>query len=248
MKPAPGAELVPTEPARRSVVRRLLVYASCIAVAVAAFGAHEYFKLHRQSVASLVSLLAAAGFGLVPVRALARELLSIEGTVLHLVHGIGGLALLGLALTGVISGGPVLTRAALAPFAIMGAAQAVMHQGHPRSAEQAEALRRFATSLPEVEQFTKSGDLSSPANVRRAIAVLTDLVTKAEVLGETELRSDPGFQSALKRATTRFGLSLGLDAADRAIGKLAGSPEAARALPDLRRRLAAARKVVASDG
>ena len=116
------------------------------------------------------------------------ELFAIEGKVLHLVHGIGGLALGGLALGGVISGGPLLTHAALAPFAIMGAAQAVMHQDHPRNPEQADALRRFATSLPEVEQFTNSGDLTSPANVRRAVAVLTDLVTKAQVLGETELR------------------------------------------------------------
>lgn len=119
----------------------------------------------------------------------------------------------------------------------------VMHQAHPRSPEQAEALHRFATSLPEVRQFAGS-DLTSPANARRAVAVLTDLVAEAEALGETELRSDPGFQAALRRATTRFGLSLGLDAVDQAMGRLSGSPAAASALPDLRRRLAAARKTV----
>lgn len=213
-------------------------------IAVAAFGAYEHFKLHGQSTQSLASLLATAGFGLAPVRALARELLAIEGKVLHLVHGVGGLALLGLAFGGVISGGPLLNRAALAPFEIMGAAQAVMHQDHPRSPEQAEALRRFATSLPEVQQFTRSGDLTSPANMRRAVTVITDLLAKAQALGETELRSDPGFQGALRRAMTRLGLSLGLDTVDQAIVKLSANRAAASALPDLRKRLAAARRTL----
>jgi len=209
--------------------------------------AHEHFALHGQSMPSLASLLAAVGFALAPVRALARELLAIEGKVLHLLHGIGGLALLGLTLGGVISGGPVLTHAAMAPFAIMGAAQALMHQDHPRSREQAEALRRFATSLPEVQQLTSSSDLTSPANVQRAIAVLTDLVAKAQLLGETELRADPGFQSALRRTTTRFGLSLGLDSIDRAIRKLSANPAAPPALADLQKRLASARKSIEKD-
>jgi len=228
----------------RSIVGRILLHAGFLLIAVVAFGAYEHFKLHGQSTPSLVSLVAAGGFGFAPVRALVRELLAIEGKVLHLVHGVGGLALVGLGFGGVISGGPLLTHAALAPFEIMGAAQAVMHQDHPRSPEQAAALRRFVTSLPEIEQFTKSGDLTSPENARRAIAVLTDLVAKAQALGATELKSDPGFQSALQRVTTRFGLSLGLDAVDRAIGKLSANPAAASALPELRKRLAAARKTV----
>lgn len=242
-KPAPENLSAPRSTAR-SIVGKILLHCGFLLIAIVAFGAYEHFKLHGESAQSLVSLLAAAGFGLAPVRALVRELLVIEGKVLHLVHGVGGLALIGLSLGGVISGGPLLTHAALAPFAIMGAAQAVMHQDHPRSPEQAEALRRFATSLPEVEQFTKSGDLTSPANVHRAVAVLTDLVTKAQALGETELRSDPSFQSALRRVTTRFGLSLGLDTVDRAIGQLSANPAAASALPDLRKRLAKARKTV----
>jgi hypothetical protein len=138
----------------------------------------------------------------------------------------------------------LLTHAALAPFSIMGAAQALMHSDHPRNPAQAEAMRRFVTSLPEVEQFTKSGDLSSPANVRRSVAVLTDLVAKAQVLGETELKSDPGFQGALQRITTRFGLTLGLDAVDRALGQLAANPAAAGAIPGLRKKIATARKSI----
>lgn len=74
--------------------------------------------------------------------------------------------------------------------------------------------------------------------------MLTDLVAKAKALGETELQSGPGFQSALKRVTTRFGLSLGMDAIDRAIGQLSANPAAAGALPGLRKQLAAARKTV----
>ena len=76
--------------------------------------------------------------------------------------------------------------------------------------------------------------------------VLTDLLGKAQALGETELRSDPGFQGALRTATARFGVSLGLDAADQAIGKLGETPAGARAAPELRRKLAAARRSVAS--
>ena len=130
----------------------------------------------------------------------------------------------------------------------MAAAQALMHQNHPRNREQAEAMRTFATSIPEVASFTSSRDLTSPANVRRAVVVLTDLLGKAQVLGETELRSDPGFQSALRTATERFGVSLGLDAAAEAIGKLGATPEGARAVPVLRRKLAAARRSVGSSG
>ncbi len=231
----------------RSIVGRILLHCGFLLIAVVAFGAYEHFKLHGESTQALVSLLLAAGFGFAPIRALVRELFVIEGKVLHLVHGIGGLVLGGLALAGIVSGGPLLTHAALAPFAIMGAAQAVMHQDHPRSPQQAEALRRFVTSLPEVEQFAKPGNLTSPENVRRAVAVLTDLVAKAQALGETELRSDPGFQGALRRVSTRFGLSLGLDTIDRAIRELSANPAAAGAVPELRNRLAKVRKTVGDE-
>jgi hypothetical protein len=231
----------------RSIIGRILLHCGFLLVAVVALGTYEHFKLHGESTQSLVSLLLAAAFGFAPVRALVHELFVIEGKLLHMVHGVGAMVLGGLVLGGVVSGGPLLTHAALAPFAIMGAAQAVMHQDHPRNPQQAKALRRFVTSLPEVEQFTKPGNLTSPENVRRAVVVLTDLVTKAQVLGETELRSDPGFQGALSRVTTRFGLSLGLDAIDRAIGRLSANPAAARAVPGLRNRLAKARKTVGDE-
>jgi hypothetical protein len=229
--------------APRGLLGRVLRYAVLLAAAAAAYVAHEHFALNAQSTASLVCLIAAALLALTPLRAILGELFALEAKVLHLAHGLGGLVLIGLSTAGVVSGGPLLTHAALAPFAIMGAAQAIMHQDHPRNAAQAEALRRFATSLPEVEQFTKAGSLSSPENAARAVAVLTDLLHKAQALGETELQADPGFQSALRQLTTRFGLTLGLDSIDKAIGVLATNPTTAAAVPALRSQLAKARRV-----
>jgi hypothetical protein len=243
--PSPPA---PTAPRQRSVLRGALLHGLLHPlVAVAAFGAYEHLKVQGQPAASLACLAVAAGFALAPVRWLAREVLALEGAVLHLVHGVGSLALLGLGLGGVVSGRPIVDRAALAPFAMMGAAQALMHADRPRSREQADALRRFVTSLPEVQQLARSRDALSPAQARRAVAVLTDLVGKAQAVGETELRSDPGFQSALRRAGARFGLSLGLDSVDRAADRLSADPAVASAIPDLRKRLAAARRMLAED-
>lgn len=223
-----------------AIVGKILLHSALLLIAVVAFIVYEHLKLHGSAGQALASLGVAAGFGLAPLRALAHAFFEIERNVMHFAHGLGGLAVLGLGSAGVISGAPLLDHAAMAPFAIMGAAQAMMHQGHPRSREQAEALRRFATSLPEVGQFAKSGNLSSPERVRRAIAVLSDLLAKAQVLGETELRADPGFQSAL----TRVGLTLGLDSIDHAIDSLAANPAASNKLPGLRAQLARARRTM----
>jgi hypothetical protein len=242
--PMPAGMAPPPASRAGSVIGRVLLHCLFLLLAVGLFAGYQHFSLSGQSTQSLACLVGAAGFGLAPIRALVSELFTLERKALHLLHGAGGLLVAGLSVGGVISGGPLLTHAALAPFAIMGAAQAIMHQDHPRNAQQAEALRRFATSLPEVEQFTKSGDLASPENAARAVSVLTDLITKAQALGETELQADPGFQGALKKTTTRFGLTLGLDTVDQIVGKLAANPAAARAVPELRRQLAKARKTV----
>jgi hypothetical protein len=122
-----------------------------------------------------------------------------------------------------------------------------MHQNHPRNAKQAEALRRFATSLPEVAEFTSSRDLTSPQNIARAVHVLNDLISKAQALGETELEADPNFQSAWARATTRSGLTLGLDVVDQGINRLAANPAAAASVPELRQRLAKARALAKAE-
>jgi len=215
-------------------------------IAATALGAYEHFRLHGEATASVVSLVIAALFGLLPIRALFGALLAIEGRALHMIHGLGGLAFIGLVSGGVVSGAPVLSHGALAPFAVMGAAQALMHAGHPRTTEQEAALRQFVTSLPQLSALSDARALESPAGAQRALSVLTDLINKAEMLGETELASDPEFQSALARTSTHFGLTLGLDAIEQAVGKLAASPAAAAAMPELRERLAAARAAVES--
>jgi hypothetical protein len=227
---------------RPPVHHRFVTGIVCLLLAGVALLAHQHFKLVGQQMPALVSLIAAGVLAFVPVRAVLSTLFSVEHSVLHVVHGVGGLAFVGLGMGGVISGAPLVSHAALAPFAIMGAAQALMHSEHPRNAQQAAALRQFATSLPEVSQFTKSGDLTSPANAARAVSVLTDLVGKAQTLGQTELNADPAFQSALSRVTTHFGLTLGLDTIDQAIQKLSTNPAAASAIPALRSKLAEARQ------
>ena len=231
-------------PARtRGFFARLLLHALSLCVAAGAFVAYQHFKLHGQPTAATVSLVAAGLFAFSPVRALLGEFFAIEGKALHFAHGLGGLALVGLGATGVISGTSLLNHAAMAPFAMMGAAQALMHSDHPRNAQQAAAIRSFATSLPEVAQFTQAKDLTSPANAARAVTVLTDLIGKAEVLGETELKADPKFQSAFAQATTHTGLTLGLDSIDKAVDRLAENPQTAAAVPELRHRVAQARSI-----
>jgi hypothetical protein len=243
------AEQVPgsaERPPRRSthLGAKLLLHGAFLVIAVGCFAAYGHFKLEGRSTASLVSLLSAAVFGFAPIHDVLRVVFKVEGKALHLAHGLGTLAFIGLPASGLVSSTPVVSRAWMAPFAIMGAAEAVMHQNNPRNAKQAAALQRFATSLPEVAQFTDSKNLASPENAKRAIAVLTDIIGKAQALGETELEADPNFQSALRQTSTRFGANLGLDAVDVAIRKLASNPAAASAVPGLERQLAEARRVV----
>ena len=227
-----------------SIAGRFFLHAFLLLAGIAAFVAHEHFALEGNSTASLVTLVAAGVLCLSPVRWLLHEIFAAERGVLHLVHGIGALSLIGLTLSGTVSGAPLLSHSALAPFAIMGAAQAIMHQDHPRNAAQAAALQRFATSLPEVEVFANPSSLASPANAARAVTVLNDLIGKAQALGETELQADPNFQGALQQVSTHVGLSLGLDAIDHAIGTLAANPATAGSVPELRRRLATARAAI----
>src|SRR6185312_15339567 len=111
-----------------------------------------------------------------------------------LVHIVGGVGLGVLPLTGVVSGTPVLTRAATAPFAMMGAAQALMHSNNPRNAEQAAAMHRFVESMPELQAIGNPRSFSSGASAQRAITALSDVIGKAQSLGQTELQSDPAFR------------------------------------------------------
>lgn len=228
-----------------SLARHLLHWVLGWAGAAALFVGYEHLQLNGEALPAYACLAGSALLVLSPVKALLHRLLSLDRGVMHIAHAIGGLGLIALPVTGMVSGTPLLTHAALAPFAIMGAAQALMHSDHPRNAAQAAALRNFATSLPEVEQFTRSRDFASPANVARAVPVLTDLISKAQVLGETELQSDPGFQSAWQQVGMRTGIDLGLDSIDRSIDAMAKSPAGAAAAPALRARLAQARRALA---
>lgn len=228
-------------PRSRGAAGRILLHGLSLLLAAGAFVAYQHFRLQGQSSAATASLVAAGLLAFSPIRALVGELFAIEGKALHALHGLGGLALIGLGATGLIKAPALMTHAAMAPFAIMGAAQALMHQEHPRNAEQAAAMRRFATSLPEVAHIARPDALGSPAAAAQAASTLQDIISKAQALGETELRADPAFQSAWAQATTRTGLSLGLDAVEQAINRLAQSPAGAGAVPDLRRRLDQAR-------
>ncbi len=241
-----GAPIAAPRSSLAKAALRLLLHGVFLVVAVGCFMAYLHFKVAGQHTASYVALAGAGLLAFAPIRDVIHLFFAIEGRTLHLVHGLGGLALLGLPLSGFVSGGHLMTHAAMAPFAIMGAAQAVMHQDHPRNAKQAAALRTFATSLPEVAEFTGSGDLTSPANAERAVRVLTDIVGKAQVLGETELEADPSFQGALSQASTRFSAKMGLDVVDMALDKMAENPATAAAVPALRKQLAAARRALSS--
>ncbi len=246
-EPGGGAGQHPARTLRRVAVRALL-HLACLVAAVGGFAAYAHFKIEGAATASLACLVAAAGFGFVPLRDVLRVFFRVEGKALHLAHAVGGLVLVALPLTGVVSGAPLVNNAWRAPFAIMGAAQAVMHQNRPRNARQAAALQRFAASLPEVAVFADPKSLANPVNAQRAVVALSDVLAKAQALGETELDADPGFQSALAQASTRFGASLGLDAVDLALTRLAANSATAGAVPGLRRQLARARRTLAGGG
>ena len=99
--------------------------------------------------------------------------------------------------------------------------------------------------LHQVAQFAGARDLASPANAMRAATVLSDIIAKAQALGETELETDPDFQNAYQQVFTRFASNLGLDAVDLALRNVAANPAAASAVPTLRLQLAKARTTIA---
>ena len=229
---------------RAATGMRLVWHAILLVIAVACFAAYGHLRVEGRSTAAMTALVVGAVCGFAPLRDVLRLVFRIEGTALHVAHGLGALGLIGLPVSGAVSGTPLFARSWRAPFAIMGAAQAIMHQTQPRNARQAAALQTFAASLPEVAQFANSKEPLSASNAKRAIAVLTDILGKAQALGETELDADPGFQGALRHVSTRLGASLGLDAVDLALRNLSANPAAAGSVPGLQRRLAQARATI----
>jgi hypothetical protein len=230
---------------RPSVTGHMLHWVLAAVGATALFVAYQHLKINGAAAPAYVCLAGAALLALSPLKALVHAMFTVERGAMHLVHVVAGLALMALPISGLVSGTPVLTHAALAPFAMMGAAQALMHSDKPRNAAQSQAIRNFVTSLPEVAQFTSTRDFTSPANVERAVRVLSDLISKAQALGETELRADPQFQSALQQVGMRTGLSLGLDAISHSIDVMARSPQGAVVAPALQARLAQVRGSIA---
>jgi len=245
--PVPERGALPPRPTIARAAIRVLLHLLSLVLAIVLFAAYFHFKVAGSHTASLVCLVLAAGFALTPLRDLARVFFAVEGKALHLAHAVGGLALVALPLMGFVSGQRVLSRVATAPFAIMGAAQAMMHQNQPRNAQQASAMQAFAQSLPEIAQFAGT-DLSNPQNAERAIQVLTDIVGKAQALGQTELAADPQFQSALQQSGVKIGTNLGLDAVDVMLDKLAQDPATAKAVPLLKEKIASVRAMLEKSG
>ena len=227
---------------------RILLHLVFLVVALACFALYEHFKVAGRSDLSLGYLVAAALFAFMPLRDLLHVVFGIGGAALHLVHAVGSLILLAVPLSGFVSGTPLLTRAATAPFAVMGAAQALMHGSHPRNTRQAQAMHSFAASLPELRVVADGKQLATPAGARRAAQVLSDIITKAQALGETELQSDPRYRSALSQASAGFGAKLGLDAVELVLSKLAANPATAPYVPKLRQQLESARHTIAASG
>jgi hypothetical protein len=241
----PGRTLVLMK-SSRGLVGRILLHLVFLVVAVACFALYEHFKVVGRSDLALGYLVAAAIFALLPLRDLLHVVFGVSGAALHMVHAVGSLILIAVPLSGFVSGTPLLTNAAMAPFAVMGAAQALMHAEHPRNAKQAQAMRSFASSLPELRGVADGKQLATPAGARRAIVILSDIITKAQTLGQTELQSDPRYRSALGQASAGFGAKLGLDAVEVVLGKLAANPATAFYVPKLRQQLASARRTIAA--
>jgi hypothetical protein len=239
----------PASPTRGSVggfVGRVLLHLVFLVVAVACFALYQHFKVAGRSDLALGYLVAAAVFALLPLRDLLHVVFGVGGAALHLVHAVGSLILIAVPLSGFVSGTPLLTNTAMAPFAVMGAAQALMHGDHPRNAKQAEAMQSFASSLPALRGVSDGRQLATPAGARRAVVILSDIITKAQALGQTELQSDPRYRSALGQASAGFGAKLGLDAVEGVLGKLAANPATASYVPKLREQLASARRTIAA--
>src|SRR5215470_4243013 len=122
MRQAPEFPNVRTEPPRRSlasIAGRVLVHILFLVIAIGAFLAYQHYSTLGAKSESTVSLFVAAGFAFAPVRAVLHAFFAVERRVVHLVHGLGGLAVVGLSMSGVVQGRPILTHAALAPFAVM---------------------------------------------------------------------------------------------------------------------------------
>src|SRR6478735_3088007 len=112
MRPTPELSDVRLTPPKRSlasIAGRFLLHVLFLVIALGGFLAYQHYSTLGAKTESTVSLLVAGGFALAPVRAVLRAFFGVERRVLHLVHGLGGLAVVGLTLSGAVQGRPILT-------------------------------------------------------------------------------------------------------------------------------------------
>ena len=213
-----------------SASAKLLVHGGALLIALACFAAYGHFKLEGQSTAAMVSLASAAVFGFTPLRGCCASYFASRESAAHRPR-FGQPRAHRAPVSGVVSSRPVLTRAWMAPFAMMGAAQAVMHQNNPRNAKQAAALKQFATSLPEVAQFAGPKDLvAANAKARRRRAVRHSRQGASLGRDRARIRSGISERAAKPRAIRREPWPRRVDVALR---NLSGNPAAQSAVPDL---------------
>ncbi len=191
---------------------RLLLRLLALGISVGFYLANRHYRLTGQSEPAMWALGGAVVFGYAALHGVFGRLRSF---------GLAAAAVLGAL--GYWKGGPTVGQGAQSAFAVMAAMQTLTHQDHPRSAQQATALRDFAQSLPAVAQFA-GGDLTSPENAARAMRVIGNILAKAERLGATEMAADPKYRSAVHELTVRAGLSIGLDSIDEALQRYLGNP------------------------
>src|ERR1043165_10240459 len=87
---------------RNRVGPRLVWHFILLLIALGCFAAYGHFKLEGRSTAAIVSLVAAAIFAFAPIRDVLRLVFRVEGTALHVAHGLGSLGLIALPVTGVV--------------------------------------------------------------------------------------------------------------------------------------------------
>ena len=71
------------------------------------------------------------------------------------------------------------------PFAVMGAAQTLIHQNRfwTITMTQARAMLACVRRLPEIAQYARPGGLASAANERKTVAINGDRPTKPQIRG-----------------------------------------------------------------
>ena len=89
---------------------RLVWHAVLLVIAVGCFALYGHLKVEGRTTPAMIALVVGAVCGFAPLRDVLRLVFRIEGTALHVAHGLGALGLVGLPVSGVVSGAPLFTR------------------------------------------------------------------------------------------------------------------------------------------